>query len=267
MAIELKILWDGDVPGVAEHRVSLSAFGPALIQLLVAYRRIASNMMRNATSYAETGRLRDLANYLDIEIAAVEGNSSGFAGVVTYNQPPPPQTDLFFPHGIAERAGVELMEAIEQEGNGHLYNSGIRKYLASLPPGLTRQAYELNDNGRPLHAPVVLEHVELVDAVLDLPYLMAFSGRVVGVGFEPGRNEVRIRTEENETFRLLASAPLVERALELRGTTVAGLALRSKESRLLRLQTPSQPLFTLSPDLEEEYIFQRWDILLRRLAQ
>lgn len=161
MSIELRIVWDGDVPGIAEHRLSIAAFGDALNLLLIAYRRIASNMISAAQEYAEVGRLHNLANLLDVEIAAIEGSSTGILAHGTYRQEAQEQI-AFFPPDIPERAGIELIKAIEQESKGQPYNTSVRKFLAALPQGLTRQRYELNDErGQQLHAPIVLGHMNL----------------------------------------------------------------------------------------------------------
>jgi hypothetical protein len=266
--LELKITWEGEAPGVADHRLSISAFGDALKELLKAYRRIASNMLRDAAGYAERGRLNELANLLDIEIAQIEGSSVELSAVCTFRPPPDPQANLFFPGDILERAGKELLDSIDEESKGHPYNTSVRNYLSALPSGLTRQQYELSENGKVLHAPVVIGPVSIAATpLLNLPYLIEFTGSVTGVGFEPGVTEVRVRTEEDERLRFLAPVSLVEQALELRGKTVRGLAVKAKEMRLLRLSDATAPAFVLTRALEEDYLFGRWDALLRRLAQ
>jgi hypothetical protein len=268
MPVELKISWEGDAPGVAEHRLSIAAFAPALDELVRAYRRIASNMMRAAT-YAERGRLKELANRLDIQVQSISGNNPlQLTSLCTFNVPPDIQASLF-PNALAERASQELLSSIADESAGRLRNAGVRRYLLKLPVGLARQTYELNDNGRSLHQPVIIEDLNMAPSTLTaLPYLIAFTGSIVGVGFEPGTSEVRIKPDEGEvTLRLLATTELVERALELRGSPVRGLAVRSKDARLLRLSALDTPQFVLTPELREKYLFQRWDGLLKILAQ
>jgi hypothetical protein len=268
MSIELRIVWDGDVPGIAEHRLSIAAFGEALNLLLIAYRRIASNMISAAQEYAEVGRLHNVANLLDVEIAAIEGNSTEILAYGTYRQEAHAQI-AFFPPEIPERAGIELVEAIEQESNGQPYNTSVRKFLQALPQGLTRQSYELKDEqGRQLHAPVVLGHLNLPSPTLvDLPYLFEFSGNVVGVGFEPGKSEVRIKTVDNESLQLSAPTALVEKALTLRGGLVRGMAVKKRDARLLRLDADDAQPFILTDELAKRYVFERWNDLLTRLAQ
>lgn len=268
MAIELRIVWDGDVPGVSEHRLSIAAFGEAINLLLGAYRRIASSMFSAAEEYAVTGRLHNLSNLLDIEIAAIEGTSTGVVAYATFHQEYQAQIP-FFVNDIPERAAAELVESIAEEGSGRPRNATVRKFLQALPQGLTRQSYEVRDEqGQPIHAPVTLGEMHLPSPTLvDLPHLIEFAGNVIGVGFEPGKSEVRVRTLHNEHLQLLASTTLVERALVLRGGVVRGLAVRRKEARLLRLDAEGDEPFTLTNEGAERYIFGRWDELLTRLAK
>ncbi|HZI19524.1 MAG TPA: hypothetical protein VEY09_13115 [Pyrinomonadaceae bacterium] len=268
MAVELRIVWDGDVPGIAEHRLSIAAFGEAINLLLAAYRRIASNMFSAAEEYAVTGRLHNLAKLVDVEIAAIEGSSTGIVAYGTFRPTFQPQAS-FFVNDIAERAAAELVESIQQEGNGQPRNADVRKFLAALPEGLTRQRYELtDDNGQTLHAPVELGHLNLpAPSLVDLPYLFEFTGNVIGVGFEPGKSEVRIRTVSTESLQLSATTALVERALSLRNDLVRGMAVRRKEARLLRLDARNAEPFALTPEVARRHVFTRWDELLTRLAQ
>ena len=222
-------------------------------------------MMRNATAYAETGRFKDLAARLDIEIETINGNSLELNGLCTF-APPPELQAVLFPFDIPERASKELLDSIDAESRGRPYNQGVRNFLSALPPGLVKQKYELSDNGHALHAPVIIEQVTLVDPSLaNLPHIIAFSGNIVGVGFQPGTSEVRVRTTDGTSMTLLASAPLVDRALDLRGHTVDGLAVKGKDSRLLRLASESGA-FVPTEQGREEYVFNRWETLLRRLA-
>src|SRR5947209_608331 len=144
MAYELEIHFDGDAPGIAEHRLSVSAFGPALNQLLNALRRIATQMVSSAMEgeQPKVGRFADPARNLDIEITKVDGNSLGISTVVSFRQPPPPpQASLPLWNDLPERAGKELLDAIERESNGQLANTAVRTYLSLLPSGVRHQKY------------------------------------------------------------------------------------------------------------------------------
>lgn len=268
MAIELYILWEGDAPGLNEHRLSIDAFGDALQVLLAAYRRIASNMIRDADDYAEAGRLRDEAKWLDIEIAEIRGDAS--TGLTTFCTLRPPQQRVapLFIGEIAERASKELLDALDHESKGQPRNTNVRDYLSKLPAGVQRQTYTLKESGNEIHAPVVIEAINLAELLsLDLPYLIEFSGSVIAVGFEPGRNEIRIRQEAGQTLTVQASPAQVESALQLRGSLVRGLAVRAKQIRLLRFESKDAPRFEVTRGTVNEQIFRRWEALLRELAQ
>jgi len=266
MPTQLKIVWEGSAPGLVEHRLSIGAFGGPLTLLLAAVRRIASNKVSMATDEKLTGRFADTARQLDIQISDLVEGSSGITGVCTFDPLPGVDTLLFF-RELVEETTVTLLDALEAESKGHLRNTSVRKYLRSLPPGVARQTYTLHDNGRQVHDPVVIESMELQDLPEDLPYFQQVTGNVVGVGFEPGRTEVRIKAEDEQPITLAATPAQVETALELRHSAVEVLAVAGKQSRLLRVQPAGTPPFQITPDYIEKHIFQRWDELLRRLAE
>lgn len=268
MSIELRIVWEGAVPGLAEKRVSVAAFGEPIKLLLAAYKRIASNMISNAANYKEGGRLKHLAEFLDLEIVELEKSSSGLHFMATINLPPGEMMPLFLSE-IEERASRELLDSIRDESRAQPRNASVRTYLRKLPVGLKTQKYILTNGSGPYE--VQINNLELVDApILTMPFLRPFVGAIVGVGFAPGNSEVRIKTED-EILRLTAKPTHVERAIELRGQTVEGLAVMPgqshKQSRLLRLNGLDRQPFHLNPELETEYVFKRWDGLLRRLAE
>jgi hypothetical protein len=264
MAVQLDIVWEGDAPGLQEHRLSLGAFGNALTSLLAALRRIATNIVGDAVEgeTAEVGRFANAARQLDIQIEAIKGNSSGLAGVVSIHTPQSQTMRLF--DDLPEAAGTQLLDAVESEGKGVLKNSAVRRYLRDLPVGVFTQTYVLHHNGRELKR-VVLGSMTISDLLSDLPYLSEIHGRVVGVGFEPGKNEVRIKCDDGHQVTLAASALHVDNALKFRSSPVKALAIiQESASRLLRLQ---EETIGWSIPSREEAVFQKWDGLLRRLSQ
>jgi hypothetical protein len=133
MASQLRIRFDGEVPGLAEHRLSLAGFGKPLAVLLQALRRIATQMAGNAEG-AELpkrgGRFANLAKQLDIEITSIEGNSSGIDAVITFAFPPDEFPLLL---DLGDRATIELLDSIDSESKGVPRNWAVRNYLTSLP--------------------------------------------------------------------------------------------------------------------------------------
>jgi hypothetical protein len=265
MASEIKIVWDGDVPGVPQHRLSVSAFGESLTQLLAALRRIATQMVSTAVENErpKAGRFASLARQLDIEIISIEGSSTGFHGLVSFQQPPD-TLPLFA--DLPERSVVELLDSIERESRGQPANWSVRRYLASLPPAITRQSYELTENG------VTKKRVEIGSVVLtevpeEFASLREISGDVVGVGFMPGRPEVRVRGE-SATAAFDSTDQQVEQALEIRHEKARALGVYDgKRNRLLRIEKASQARYAVTDEAIEEHIFKRWDGAFARLAK
>jgi hypothetical protein len=104
---------------------------------------------------------------------------------------------------------------------------------------------------------------EALDSAV-LPYLAEYIGQVVGIGFEPGKSEVRIKTDTT-TVTVDATADQANKALELRHSSVRVVAvIQGKTARLLMLQDAHAPINRAT---REAAIFARWDGVLRKLAQ
>jgi hypothetical protein len=265
MASEITIKWDGDVPGVAQHHLSLSAFGESLTHLLAALRRIATQMVSTAVENErpKAGRFANLARQLDIEIINIEGGSTGFHGVVSFHQPPE-MLPLFA--DLPERSVVELFDSIERESRGQPANWAVRKYLASLPPAINRQSYELTDDG------VSKKKVEIGSVVLteipeELASLREINGDVVGVGFVPAKPEVRVKGE-GTTAAFEATDEQVEQALAIRHESARAFGVYDgRKNRLLRIEKASGASFQVTDETIQEHIFKRWDGVFARLAK
>ena len=262
----LKITWQGDVPGLAEHRVSLEHFGSAINLLLVAYRRIASNMLRDAVEGEKLAdkRLRKAAKWLDLQVAEITDGSAGLviAGVVS----PPVGGQLPLFDSLTARAGGALLDAIEAESKGDLRSSAVRKYLKALPFGLQGQLYEFRSNG--FSRDVKLDSFELAELPQSAPHFLEVEGYLVSVGFEPGRPFVVVALEDGKSVKFSATEEQVEGALELRSSPVTVFSVRRKnENRLLNLWASDNPPKPLTDEERHEAVFGKWDGLLRRLAQ
>ena len=257
---QIEIQWAGPIQSLLEHRVSLSAFSEPLSNLLVAARRIASNMVGDALEPAETGRLAKEAHQIDIEISGVTRGSAGISAVMTF-QAENTQQPLF--DEMPESVGLVLLDAIDQESKGNLKNSAVRKYLRSLPSLLTGQSYYLHENGRSIKR-VDIGAMKLPELPEELPHLAEIFGRIVGVGFEPGKPEIRIKSDDTQ-LTISATPKQIDKALEFRNCEVHALILRhGLKSRLMTLRDASLPYLQADG---EEFIFKKWNNLLTRLAQ
>lgn len=258
----LRVVWDGAVPGLSEHHVSISQFGPALTQLVAAARRIASNNVTAALEPADTGRLANTAKNLDIQIVEVIEGSGGFAMEITFDSPG--QQDSLF-ETMAEKVGLELLESIEAESKGILKNAAVRRYLQALPRGLTRQSYSLTDK-RGVVREVQLGNVTLAPPVQDLPSLVEISGRVAGVGFPPGTTEVKIKAEGVVQMTASATEKQVARALQLRSGEVRSLAVSSADGLRLLVLEPSEFSRSARAARANQAIFDKWSETFQELA-
>jgi hypothetical protein len=264
MASELKIRWDGEVPGIAEHRISLDAFARPLDLLLAALRRIATQMVSTAIEgeQPKSGRFANVARWIDIELVSIAEGSAGPDALVVFHNPP---DELNLWGDIPSRATIELLDAIEMESKGQVRNGAVRNYLRALPPMLRHQVYEYTNGAATKR--VEVGAIDLTALPPDLPVLKEMEGHLVGVGFEPGKPEVRIKTDTMTTS--LTSVPeAVDRALELRNDKIRTLSVHvASRARLISLNRSSDPRFVFSADAVEKHIFGRWDALLERLAK
>ena len=99
-----------------------------------------------------------------------------------------------------------------------LSDAGVRKYLELLPQSITSQEYTLTADGE-LKRKVSFGQFKLPEIITELPYLTDTVGKVIGVGFEPGRNFVRIRGLDGEVT-MRSDPEAVNSALEIRDTDV-----------------------------------------------
>jgi hypothetical protein len=265
MAVELEIVWDGNVPGLSEHRLSLEAFGPALNGLLSAIRRIASDLEMQARGPARgagRGRLARQASNLDVQIVTIRTSSpvAITTQVVPIATPDRPLID-----DLPDRALDVFLQDIESEARGAPAHYRVRRYLKSLPSGLATQTYIHRDADGQVRGQVKIGEMALAQ-ITEPVHLVELWGTLVGVGFEPGRQEIKIRAATGELMTVSAEENQVEAALGLRLQDVYALAVTEPDkTRLLRLG-PDEPEPS-PPDVRADHIFNAWSGLLNRLAQ
>lgn len=264
MPTRLNIILDGDAPGLPEHALSVGAFGEPLARLVMALQRIASGLVKDALGGEEYGsrggRYAPEGRSVDLEIISVTGNSPlDLATRIVARTLPGANMPLF--DDLTGRTADRFIEAVDQESKGRPYNKLVRRYLASMPPGVRSQQY-ISETG----TSASFGTVELPSVSRQLPYLQEFTGAVVGLGFEPGRSEVRFKTDEG-SVSCAASVEQVEEAIPYRGASVRALAVRGPKARLLALAPIDQPFAKPPRERVNEYLFERWADLLKRLAK
>lgn len=272
METQLKIVWDGDAPGLAQHRLSLAEFGPALNRMLIAMRRIASGIVTQASEGDDLGlrggRLAKVASQLDLEITGVEQGSLGLTMACVLRLAPEQASDAV--RSLADQTCAEFVTAIEHESTGRLRNGMVREYLRSLPVGVKSQSYSVQrSDGSAVQTQVGA--VTLAELPADAPVLDEMVAIVMGVSFDPARPEVRIQDPKTKrTIVCSATVPLVEQAVSLRSTPVRALVVQAVgKLRLLRLRSADA---SMEPSdqfagTRGALLWERWDELLRRFAQ
>lgn len=271
METRLKIIWDGDAPGLAQHRLSLGEFGPALTRLLGAIRRIASGIVTQAQEGTDLGvrggRLAKLASQLDLEVTAVEEGSLGLVMACVLRLAAGQNAELF--NSLADQACSEFVSAVEQESAGQPRNGLVREYLRALPAGVSAQSYTVQTSDGKPERTVKIGSMALAALPIDAPSLDEMVSSVVGVGFEPGRLEVRLLDTNNKrALTCVATQALVDRAIALRNKDVRALVVTvGNKTRLLRLNPADAAESKLQPGDRDVLLWQRWDELLRRFAQ
>ena len=186
VASEIKIRWDGDIPGVEQRRLSIGAFGEALSQLLLSLRRIATQMVSNAVDQERpsTGRfaISPEERHRDHEYRR---RVHRIDGVVTFVQPP---DELPFFADLPQRAMFELMDSIDRESKGQPSDFSVRKYLELLPRGVHRHVYEIYDDGATTPSKrIEVGDVKLPEVPEEFPFIRDIVGDVLGVGSPPAK--------------------------------------------------------------------------------
>jgi hypothetical protein len=266
VAVELKIRWCGTEKGLPEHRLSIAKFGKPLTLLLRALRRTGSNILVAALDDSERGslggRLNRQAEGLDLEIVSLGKGSAETRALVTFNPSPGYNFPLF--SDFVEQTAVRLINDIDFEQCGRAKSAVARRYLASIPDGVTSQQYAVNVDGE---EKVAIEFGEprLPDVPPPLPVLERMTGRVVGVGFEPGKSYIAFQRDEGK-LHCLASPEQVEKAIDLRRGEIDAMVL-TKGSQNVLLWIKKHPSPQVKAGDVTDHLFDKWDGALRRLAK
>ncbi len=162
------------------------------------------------------------------------------------------------------KAAVQTLEDIDRARNGEPADQSVKKYLRSLPQGISSQEYKLSWGGRVLQQ-IVFGSVSQATETTSLPCLSETVGSVTGVGLEPGHNWVRINCEIGN-ITLQSDLGGVNRAIEMRHNDVRVLFVQTtgNNRRLLRMDDPRQLRAKIDDD---DYVFKKWKSVLDALAE
>ncbi|WP_437601230.1 hypothetical protein [Sorangium sp. So ce590] len=265
--MELKITFDGDEPGLAQHRLSLSSFGEPLKLLLSALQRTASGILASALEDPDYGtrggRLASDAKLLDLELASVERGSAAPTFVCTAH--PGTQLDLRSFDMLGEQAVQRLVQDLDAERQGKSVNGSARKYLRSLPAGVLVQRYAAYADGK-LLAEVQFGELSLAADPVQAARLVRLRGRITSVGFDPGSNYIALKTSRG-VVRCAASSEQVERAIPLRHKDVIAAVLNGQKPTLIWVLDAAAPPPNVPLESTVDLLRTDWAETMRILAQ
>ncbi len=263
MTVTLKVRWDGEVPGLEAHEVSLVHFADAMKQLQSALLGTASNLLSKAEDPEKGtrgGRRQKGATQLDVRLIGIETGCAVLNIRITH---PGPTTPLGFDADLPERTALDFTEGLEAESKGLQRNGHARKYLRTLPEGLDQTYTVLR--GDHVVKQVQIRDPKLADAVPEMPAVQEYVGRVTGVSFEPGKPRITLLDADGTTLKFDATPAQVERALELRDSEVRLKALVARRNRVLLIRASrDRPERTREQVIDS--VFADREDLLRRLA-
>lgn len=273
MSVKLEIAFDGTTPGLEEHRLSLSAFAEPLTLLLAALQRTASAILASASEDPEYGsrggKLADAAKLLDLELASVEAGSARPVFVCTARAPSGSQSALpgidMTRDDLAEAAVERLLRDIDAESAGKPRSASARRYLRSLPPGITSQRYTATSHGKTL-VEARFEVAAMAEPTPSLPRLIKVVGDVLGVGFEPGQCIVSVKAG-NKAWRCTATSKQVDSAIRLRGAPVELAVLDGEKPSVVWIRALGAPAALPTTDETIEHLHTSWEQTLTVLAR
>lgn len=271
MTIELKVRFEGSTPGLSEHRLSLSEFQDALANLLQAVRRTATNLEQEATEVVPTytGRYTKSASRLDLQILGVNAGSAEVCFALE-STPLPNDNYGLFEWDYLTNTMERFLDHVENESRGRRSSASVRKFLSSLPEGVSKQAYELTKDNQALKS-LVIGDVNLVeDSAFEGSRLLSAQGIVAGVYFaEDGQGvSIDLKGDGNHIKSVKCSPEYAEKALSFRGREVfAQIVKNSKGSRLVTLWLADSPPEEHSTSRRLNRIMSDWDETLKGLAK
>ncbi|MCE9637065.1 MAG: hypothetical protein K8T90_15275 [Planctomycetes bacterium] len=267
MATKISIRFDGTTPGLADGRLSLGSFLPALNELLTALRRIGSNIIVAASEQSERGgkggRLAKDAEVLDLEITNVHHNCLVIEMVSTAH-PRAGANQLLF-NDLPEMAGDELLSSLEAESKGRMRNKRVREYFGKLPAGIANQRYELSVDDKPRRA-IEITTIMAAQEAATLPGLREFVTKAEGVMFS--RPKIRLRETGGSAQWYVATQHHLDTVIANRSASFRVMVLFGEgvSPKILRLSVGEAAFPPISQETRHRRVFQDWAGVLKRLA-
>ncbi|NBD09791.1 MULTISPECIES: hypothetical protein [Corallococcus] len=266
MTTKLRIVWEGETPGLTEHRVSLAAFGEALLSLLRAARNIAAIQVATAAGSDVDATRATKTTYVDLQISNLR---EGSVDLELETVPMPVRGADPSLAVDPERVTREILESIRDESQGRRRNRWVNEYLDKLPKGLKRQRYALVRDGQEEQV-FEFEQMTLAEAPAVLPHLEIVRGIIWGLDFAvSNKPAIRIAQLEGGVITVTATAEQVEKASLLRegDKAIAAMVAMGPKPRLIWIRQEGTDAPGLTAEARDAHVLRRWSELLRRLAQ
>lgn len=266
--IEFRIRFDGPVPGLSENRLSLAAFRTPLSKLLQALRQTADSV-KQGKDRSRTGKFGKLFDLQLIQIT--DGCATPHFAFVAA------KTDEVSEEKITQILTTTLVRFIDELKSEWRSSapreSGISKYLQSLPKGLTTQEYEGIVDGKTVGKAILSTRIAAEpdkddDFRRTAPRLRQVVCKVVAIRFASKDGRITLRTPTGETFVCHAATRLLDLATkEYKNPLVAQILVRHDMNRLISIRD-EHGLFEQMP-LEDrrQHLLSRWSETLKRLAE
>ena len=276
VAVELSVIFEGTEPGLAERRLSLSAFGEPLRLFLIALQRTASAILSSSDDPEYGGRggqYKAEARMLDLELKGCTEDSAGVVFACTARVPPGGQLtiahsvpEVFERYDLPALAAARLVQDIEAERSGRPRNVAVRRYLASIPPGVSSQRY-IAKSGVEVLGDLRFQSFKLAEIPENAPRLLRFAGKIASVSFEASAPHVLLRNP-SRGVRCSATPEQLDRALTLRGRDiVAAVLYGAREPSLVWIRPASDEPERPPLESTKDHLLSTWGETLRRLAQ
>lgn len=274
VAVELSVIFEGTEPGLAERRLSLSSFGEPLRLFLIALQRTASAILSSSDNPEYGGRggqYKAEARMLDLELKGCTEEHAGAVFTCTARVPPGGQLtitqavpEVFERYDLPALTAARLVQDIEAERSGRPRNVAVRRYLASIPPGVKSQRY-IAKCGVEVLGDLQFQSFKLAEIPEDAPRLLRFAGKIASLSFETSHLFLK---NPHRGVRCAATPEQLEKALALRGKEiVAGVLFGSREPSLVFLHPASEIPERPALETTSNHLLTAWGETLRRLAQ
>ncbi|GEM_PF-4314059 len=257
---ELKIKFNGDVPGLSEGVLSIRQFGQALQELEKIVRDEVSHLSNKGTRTS----IKALS---DLQITSLEhgcttiGLSPVITGVPSLEQQP------FGHEALILDAIVNVSKNIKRGFEGGNVSVRYSKYLGLLPKGLESHEYTvLKDNQEIFHS--LLGAIALFNDAVHNRVSLRVSGVVAAIDFEKNKLTIISDMTGNRVSGVAEDA-LIEKALAIKSEKVSAFMMRvpgTKSMKVLWIKKLDD-FQVKSPELRLKHIKSKWGNLLEVLSK